>query len=238
MKIYKSLLCAFCLIALFGCEKAQPQACAPTAPAEPQVVIWEEEGVIGLPYGTTVCQDPTLPEGETQVLFRGTIGKAQQLCRLTYINGEITDRQVIWQTVTEDPINQIVAVGTGENVGQERKFPLFGDNIIVTYQGQVLSYSRVDTYSATAYTSGVDGVGNITATGTQARVGAIAVDPKIIPYGTRMYIVSSDGKYIFGQACAEDCGGGIKGKRIDLYFDTLQECTAFGVRKCRVYFLN
>ena len=80
-------------------------------------------------------------------------------------------------------------------------------------------------------------VDGITATGTQARVGAIAVDPKVIPYGTRMFIVSEDGKYIYGEATAEDCGGLIKGNRIDLYFDTLRECNTFGVRMCQVYFL-
>ena len=80
-------------------------------------------------------------------------------------------------------------------------------------------------------------MGYITATGTKARVGAIAVDPKVIPYGTKMFIVTEDGQYVYGEATAEDCGGLIKGNRIDLFFDTVEECYAFGARMCQVYFL-
>ncbi len=50
-----------------------------------------------------------------------------------------------------------------------------------------------------------------------------------------MYIVSDDGSYIYGYATAEDCGGAIQGYMIDLYFDTLAECYAFGRRTCTVY---
>ena len=91
---------------------------------------------------------------------------------------------------------------------------------------------------ATAYTCEGWGRPGITATGTIARVGAIAVDPRIIPYGTRMFIVSDDGEYIYGIATAEDCGKSIKGMRIDLYFDSVAECNTFGIRDCTVYFLG
>jgi 3D (Asp-Asp-Asp) domain-containing protein len=69
-------------------------------------------------------------------------------------------------------------------------------------------------------------------------VGAIAVDPTVIPYGTEMFIVSNDGKFIYGYAVAEDCGSSIKGNRIDLYYDSVEECNRFGIRDCTVYFLN
>ena len=64
------------------------------------------------------------------------------------------------------------------------------------------------------------------------------MDPSVIPYGTRMYIVSDDGSYIYGYATAEDCGGAIQGYMIDLYFDTLAECYAVGRRTCTVYILD
>ena len=88
-------------------------------------------------------------------------------------------------------------------------------NTITTSDGQVLSY-----------------------TGTSARYGAIAVDPSVIPYGTRMYIVSDDGNWIYGVATAEDCGGAIKGNIIDLYFDDYSTCIQFGRRSCTVYILD
>jgi 3D (Asp-Asp-Asp) domain-containing protein len=52
-----------------------------------------------------------------------------------------------------------------------------------------------------------------------------------------MYIVSNDGAYIYGIATAEDCGGAIGGARVDLYYDTKEECFAFGRRDCTIYFL-
>ena len=77
-----------------------------------------------------------------------------------------------------------------------------------------------------------------TYSGTVARVGAIAVDPSVIPLGTRMYIVTDDGRYIYGFCTAEDIGGSIKGNKVDLYFDTIAECWQFGVRACTVYILE
>ena len=104
---------------------------------------------------------------------------------------------------------------------------------ITTEDGQVLTYSSTLSVEATAYTGG-----GTTATGTAARYGAIAVDPSVIPYGTRMYIVSDDGKWIYGVATAEDCGGAIKGHIIDLYFDDYNTCIQFGRRNCTVYILD
>ena len=63
------------------------------------------------------------------------------------------------------------------------------------------------------------------------------MDPDVIPYGTRMFIVSADGSITYGVATAEDCGGSIQGNRIDLFFDTYDECIQFGVRSCDVYLL-
>jgi len=84
---------------------------------------------------------------------------------------------------------------------------------------------------ATAYYAGGGGLnGNgITATGLRARKGLVAVDPKVIRLGTKLYI---DG---YGVAIAADTGGWIKGNRIDLCFDTLEECHRFGRRKIYVY---
>ena len=78
----------------------------------------------------------------------------------------------------------------------------------------------------------------ITATGTTVHWGTVAVDPRQIPYGTKMFIVSNDGKYVYGVSAAEDCGGSIKGNRIDLYMPTTKQCFAFGTRNCTIYFLG
>lgn len=109
-------------------------------------------------------------------------------------------------------------------------------NVIMTSSGESYTYVDVMTCSATAYTC--EGYVGHTYSGTLARVGAIAVDPTVIPLGTEMYVVSNDGQYVYGYCVAEDIGGGIKGNKIDLYFDTYAECWDFGVRMCTVYILG
>lgn len=76
--------------------------------------------------------------------------------------------------------------------------------------------------------------GTITATGTNPTFGrTIAVDPTIIPYGTRVYIPEFDKTFI-----AEDCGGGIKGNKIDIYMNTEKECLNWGVQNITIYILK
>lgn len=232
MKILILILCVF----LAGCTPAQEiETTAP--PTQPLIETLEEKRITGVGYGSIYCEDPSLPAGKTEVLFPGQVGQSLQTCLVTYENRKKIEKEVLHEELLQAPVSQIVAVGTGESTDKERAYPLFGENCIITETGQVLEFSHRGQFKATAYTAGEPGVDGITATGTQARVGAIAVDPKVIPYGTRMFIVSEDGKYIYGEATAEDCGGLIKGNRIDLYFDTLRECNTFGVRMCQVYFL-
>lgn len=93
------------------------------------------------------------------------------------------------------------------------------------------------TMTATAYyafgSGGNDINGNgITATGLRARKGIVAVDPRVIPLGTKLFIPG------YGEALAADTGGWIKNDRIDLCFETLEECFRFGRRIIRVYLIE
>lgn len=73
----------------------------------------------------------------------------------------------------------------------------------------------------------------ITSTGTKPRVNhTIAVDPKVIPYGSKVYIEG------YGTYIAEDCGGAIKGNKIDIFMSSNTECNKFGVRKAKVYIVK
>jgi 3D (Asp-Asp-Asp) domain-containing protein/peptidoglycan hydrolase CwlO-like protein len=87
---------------------------------------------------------------------------------------------------------------------------------------------------ATAYFGGGGGLnGNgITAIGLQAKKGICAVDPKVIPLGSRLYIPG------YGEALAADTGGWVKGNRIDLVFDSLEDCYRYGRRKIKVYLVQ
>lgn len=76
----------------------------------------------------------------------------------------------------------------------------------------------------------------ITATGTRATQGrTIAVDPRVIPYGTVLYFEGPDG--LIGGYVAEDCGGAIKGNRIDLYFDSHEDALEWGIKEKDIYII-
>ncbi len=193
-----------------------------------------------LPYTTEYIASPDLPEGEEQVITAGCDGEELCTAMVTYENGQETHRNVTRSRTTVEPVNQVIAVGTAiakEAVSGELTI---GDGIIITPEGDMLTYTGCVNVLATAYTCEATGGYGITATGTRARVGAIAVDPFVIPYGTRMFIVSSDGEYIYGIATAEDCGHPdyITGYRVDLYMDTEAECVQFGARDCQIYILG
>lgn len=93
-------------------------------------------------------------------------------------------------------------------------------------------YSRVIRVEATAYSSAQPGLNAYTALGTLCTKGVIAVDPNIIPLGTKVYIPG------YGYAVAEDTGGAIYGHKIDVAFDTLAECYEFGRKLIDVYILD
>ena len=96
---------------------------------------------------------------------------------------------------------------------------------------------RTITVEATAYTGSAEengGWANMTSTGAVPREGrTIAVDPRVIPYGTRVYIPALGGTYV-----AEDCGGAIKGNRIDIFMNTSSKCNAWGRRHIEVQILE
>lgn len=95
--------------------------------------------------------------------------------------------------------------------------------------GQVLTVPvEPQIFEATAYTW----TGNRTASGTWPAVGTVAVDPKVIPLGSRLYIEG------YGEAVAEDTGGLVKGNIIDIYLPTEDQCRQWGRRQVEVRVLE
>lgn len=107
--------------------------------------------------------------------------------------------------------------------------------VLTLPSGEVLRFSKSISMTATAYTTGYDGVGTVTASGTNVHVGVVAVDPKVIPLGTKLYIIANGG-VVYGKAAAEDTG--VRGNSVDLYMNTYRECINFGRRGCMVYVLE
>jgi len=120
------------------------------------------------------------------------------------------------------------------------------DGVLEASDGTLIEYEGVMQLEATAYCACYECCGKypgnkwygITATGTRAKVGTIAVDPRVIPLGTKVYVEGLYGAKNYGYATAEDTGGAIKGKIIDLYFDTHRETINWGRQQVKVYILK
>lgn len=213
-----------------------------------------------IPYDTRVFENTSLPAGTEEVLREGVDGLTRYTAQITYENGKEIKRTILSQQVVSAPQEAIILKGTDRSV-MEQGFthvddytisndwyryrpPAEEESVDASEQkyvpGTELPYNEAVLFEATAYTcNSPEYVGNgITFTGTDARVGAIAVDPRVIPLGTKMYIASLDGEYIYGYCVAEDTGGLIKGNLVDLYYDTHDECMQFGRRDIIIYFLN
>ena len=188
-----------------------------------------------VPFETEYVQTNKMVKGDEKVATEGVNGELKHTTRITYFNGEEVSREIIATEETVAPVNQVIKQGTFE---AEKGKLTIGDGVIVTADGDVYTYTHTMKAKATAYTHTDAGCDKITATGTTVHWGTVAVDPRQIPYGTKMFIVSNDGKYVYGLSAAEDCGGSIKGNRIDLYMPTTKQCFAFGMRNCTIYFLG
>lgn len=195
-----------------------------------------------IPFETVYQKTDLLKKGTEVILTPGVNGTKLITEEITYVNGDETKRVVVSEKVTAEPVTQVVAVGTGSGsnpvIGGTSGKPIIGDGVIITPDGQVLKYKGVQTFQATAYTHTDPGCNMITSTGTTVHIGTVAVDPRLVPYGTKMYIVSTDGRIVYGVSAAEDCGGDIKNNRIDLYYPTYEDCIKFGRRNCYVFFLS
>ncbi|MBQ4596656.1 MAG: G5 domain-containing protein, partial [Firmicutes bacterium] len=156
-------------------------------------------------FKTIEKDDTTMAEGKTKVLKEGKNGKDKVTYEITYIDGKEAKKKELSRKVIEKPVNKVVANGTQ-----------------IEYDGKL--YSRKLVVKAYSYTGG-----GTTASGTRARVGEIAVDPRVIPLGTNVYIEG------VGPRRAEDTGGNIKGNTIDIYMNTLSECRQWGVRYVTIY---
>lgn len=182
-------------------------------------VIWEDVNIVEIvPFETVEIPCQTIPKGTRQVSVEGVNGEAGKLIHAKKVNGKIMEGETLEETYYKAPVTEEILVG----VGGEYTAP----------DGTLHNYSYYIDVEATAYTH----TGNLTYTETVARVGVIAVDPRNIALGSKVYVIGDYGDY--GVCSAEDIGGGIKGARIDVFLDTEEECVLFGRRPMRCYVLE
>lgn len=161
--------------------------------------------------------DDQLAKGEESVVQTGTPGTEKIAEEILFENGKEVKRQIISHEPIVAMVPTIVKEGTRENV-----VPTAGD----------MRYKEIITMDASAYLPSDGGGSGITATGMVAERGVVAVDPSVIPLGTRLYIPG------YGMAIAGDTGGAIIGNRIDLVMESYSEAMNFGRRSVEVYVLE
>lgn len=196
-----------------------------------------------LPFTTQKKNNANLYTDQTKTIRKGVNGRQNVTYKDKYVNGKLVESVKIKSVVTKAATERILEVGT-------KRRPTVSANGIYTVStlsapsslqigrnGVPTSYKRVITGTASAYSGG-----GVTATGKYVRPGYIAVNPNQIPYGTKMWIVSNDGSYVYGYASAEDTGGfiywsGSSSTVCDLYFDSEGQASAFGRRGVTIYIL-
>lgn len=213
-------------------------------------------------FKTVNENDSTLFKGVTKVTQKGVNGLRTVVTRVTKVNGKVVATAEISNEITQAPVNKIVKVGTKKPSG---KAPYYGLDALIQKQQQYVGTGPVP--GTTGWRASVSGnvitdqfgnkvkfvskmsgsctayyaAGEITALGYPAQYGIVAVDPKKIPYGTRMFICSPDGSFVYGYCVAGDTGSAMRAGTalIDLRFNSKAQCWSFFERRnMNVYILE
>jgi len=171
-----------------------------------------------IPYQEERQVDYRLPMGTVKTVQTGRFGLTRRVTLVTVEEGKKPERQVVDSTVLTQPRNKVVVVG-GQAIVQGG-----------ISRGEIGNFRpRAELMmEATAYTH----TGNRTASGIYPYVGVVAVDPRVIPLGTKLFVEG------YGPALAADTGGLIKGGIIDVFLNTAEECIKWGRRTVKVYLLE
>lgn len=196
----------------------------------------EETETVEIDYPIEYQDTEALPAGETEVITEGQKGEKQVTYKLLYVAGELEGKEVVSETVIREPITAVVLRGTASKQPEYTQQPSGGS--VNDASGAPLSYSKKLVGTCTAYSP--ETTSNWTATGDRAGYGCIAVNPAIIPYGTRLYITSADGSVVYGYGIACDTGTAAMNGDIlaDLCYDKESDCVSFGRREMVLYVLS
>ena len=158
-----------------------------------------------IPFTTEYVDDPESEIGTEKILQEGSNGQRTETYLVKCWYDEETERDLVDTQITE-PQKHVISRGT-KIIWRE----------LETADEGSLEYWRKLRVWATSYDGNCFGCSGKTYSGTLVRHGTLAVDPSLIPLGTRVYIPG------YGMGKAEDIGGGIKGERIDLGFEDVSK---------------
>lgn len=188
-----------------------------------KVTYVDEKSTEKISYKTVEKDSDDIMTGESEVSQKGVDGEKEVTKRCKYIDGKYDSTKVIDEKVTKKPVDKIVLNGTKRGTTTDTS-------------GAPVSYSYMVSGSGTAYTAAP---GALTATGVPVYEGGVAVNPAIIPYGSKLYIEAADGSHVYGYATAIDTGGALMDGSaiVDLFYFSYDDCVSFGRRDVNVYVL-
>lgn len=188
-----------------------------------KVTYVDEKSTKKISYKTVEKDSDDIMTGESEVSQKGVDGEKEVTKRCKYIDGKYDSTKVIDEKVTKEPVDKIVLNGTKRGTTTDSS-------------GAPVSYSYMVSGSGTAYTAAP---GALTATGVPVYEGGVAVNPAIIPYGSKLYIEAADGSHVYGYATAIDTGGALMDGSaiVDLFYFSYDDCVSFGRRDVNVYVL-
>ena len=192
-----------------------------------RTMSYEEE----IPYEVETRETPLLRNGRTRLLQEGQNGKKILTYGETTRDGVVEEAQLLGENIVQRPVTQIHLVGADVPVSSYDFGYTIVDNAPTVYQ-TVITDAKATGYSAKGNARG--------ASGNRLSAGHVAVNPNVIPYGSKLYITSADGSFVYGYAIASDTGTGLMEGIIDvdLFYDTYQESLLNGLRTVNIYVLE
>lgn len=196
-----------------------------------RVSYGEEASTEKISYDSKTESSDEIELGSTRVKTKGVAGEKLVTKECKYIDGKKVSEKEVDSKIIKKPVDEVVLVGTKGAATSG------GAGTFTDMYGNTVGYSQVLTGSGTAYTSAA---GARTATGVAAYHGGVAVNPNIIPYGSKLYIESTDGSVVYGYATAVDTGGALMdgSALVDCYYTSYGECISFGRRNVNVYVIG
>ncbi len=216
-------------VALRPSDQVVPAANAPLAPGAVVRVVrvdtWTAHTHARIAPSVKARVDAKLLRGKTRTLDPGAPGVREVTLRFVKRGDAAPTQVVLASRILHAPRARVIVRGIATYESLARVAQL-GFASAIHFASSALQML------ATAYTAGCSGCSGITASGARAGFGIIAVDPNVIPLGTRLFIPG------YGAAVAGDTGGAILGRRVDLGFNSDGEAMRWGRRPVTVYILK
>ncbi|MCM3667117.1 ubiquitin-like domain-containing protein [Mesobacillus subterraneus] len=174
-------------------------------------------------FAVITKNDSNLEKGKQKVVSQGQEGLLSKHYEVILENGKEVSRKLVSEKKVKEKQDKVVAMGTKVIVAQVSR-------------GTSEPAGKEFYVTSTAYTANCSGCSGRTATGINLRanpnIKVIAVDPSVIPLGTKVYVEG------YGYAIAADKGSAVKGYKIDVFFPSTSDAYRWGRKRVKIKILN